>query len=96
MSMISTENHFEQQTHSGGLRSALTIVVTALLTLVLVPSVALLVSYLAGGAATSTILFVYLFALLLNGPFLLAALTLTIGVVAMPRIISHVVHHGHA
>ncbi len=96
MSMITADNHFETERHSNGYRFALTFVVTGLLTLVGVPAVALAISYLAGGAATSTILFVYLFAILTNGPFLLAAIALMAGAFVVPRVISSVGHHQHA
>jgi hypothetical protein len=93
MSMIFSETHFaethaETQRYSGGFHFALTVLATAIATLILVPAAALTMSYLAGGAATSTILFVYLFAFLTNGPFLLALLAITAGAFAMPRVIS--------
>lgn len=97
MSMMITRSHAEAaQSHPGALRFALTILATALLTLFLIPAAALCLSYLAGGAATSTILFVYLSSFLPNGAFLLAALAFTIGALALPRMISQVSTHGHA
>jgi hypothetical protein len=96
MSMIVAENHFETAPRSNGYRFAFTFVMSALLTLVGVPAVALAISYVAGGAATSMILFVYLFAILTNGPFLLAALAVMAGAVALPRLMSGVAQHQHA
>jgi|GEM_PF-4172486 len=99
MSMIFSETHFaeahaETQRHSGGFRLAFTVVATALFTLILLPSAALTMSYLAGGAATSTILFVYLLAFLTSGPFLLA-LAVTAAVFAMPLLIATVDRHSN-
>jgi hypothetical protein len=82
---------------SFGLRAVIKGLSVALLTLILVPAAALSLSYLAGGAATSTILFVYLFALLTNGAFLMAALALLAGALFLPRVFAHRTHHyGHA
>ncbi len=95
MTMIVANDHFETS-HAAGFRFAFTVMATALVTLIGVPALALLVSYVAGGSATSTILAVYLFAILTNGPFLLAAVAILTGLVAMPRLISSVAHHQHA
>jgi hypothetical protein len=96
MTMTTTQTHTEAQHNAGGLYFAFTVLATAVLTLILLPAAVLGVSYVAGGAATSTILFVYLFALFTNGPFLLAGLAITAGAVAMPRLVSSLYHHDHA
>jgi hypothetical protein len=96
MTMMNTQTHTQAQHQTGGLHFAFTVLATAVLTLILVPAAVLGVSYIAGGAATSTILFVYFFALFTNGPFLLAGLAITAGAVAMPRLVSNLYHHGHA
>ncbi len=92
MSMM-TEAYPSTKTDCIGLRSAFTGLSVALLTLILVPVAALSLSYLAGGAVTSTILFVYLFALLTNGAFLLAALVLLAMALILPRALSNLTHH---
>ncbi len=93
---MSTHTHTETQTQTGGLHFALTVVATALLTLILIPAAALGLSYLAGGAATSSILFVYIFALFTNGPFLVASFLIAAGTFAMPRLVLNLAHHDHA
>ncbi len=94
MSMILTKNHLEAPRRTG-LQFAFTIVATALLTMVLVPGAAIAISYAAGGAATSSILCVYLFALLTNGPILITGLALTIGTLVAPRVVCSLAHHKH-
>jgi hypothetical protein len=95
MSMINTHSEIQTPPPTGTLRFAFSVLATAALTLLLVPAAALGISYLAGGAATSTILLVYVFALFTNGPFLLAGLAITAGAVAMPRLVSNLYHSGH-
>jgi hypothetical protein len=96
MSMILAETHFQTPRQTNRLRFAFTVVATALLTMILVPAAALAISYMAGGAATSTILFVYLFALLTNGPFAVMGIALIVGAIAMPRLVSGLAQHRHA
>jgi hypothetical protein len=92
---MSAHTHTETQNQTGGLYFAFAVVATAVLTLILVPAAALGLSYLAGGAATSSILFVYFFALFTNGPFLVASFLIAAGTFAMPRLVSNLAHHDH-
>jgi hypothetical protein len=96
MTMLTTQTHSEAQHQTGAFQFLLTVLATAVLTVILVPAAVLGVSYIAGGAATSAILFVYLFALFTNGPFLVASLLIAAGAVAMPRLVSNLAHHTHA
>jgi hypothetical protein len=92
MSMILADTHFEAPRQTSGFHFAFTVAATALLTMVLVPAAALAISYMAGGAATSAILFVYLFAFLTNGPFVVTGIALLAGTIAMPRLVSGLSH----
>ncbi|WP_152428300.1 hypothetical protein [Methyloferula stellata] len=93
---MSAQTHTETRNHTGGLHFAFTVAATAVLTLILVPTAALGLSYLAGGAATSSILFVYIFALFTNAPFLVASFLIAAGTFAMPRLVANLAHHDHA
>jgi len=95
MSMTIADSHIEAPHQLGAGRFAFTFLATALAALIFVPSLALAISYLAGGAATSAILFVYLFAVLTNGPLFGVALALTIGAAVWPAV-SYLWHQVHA
>jgi hypothetical protein len=87
MSMI-----FAEQSHQGGhfdgLRSIALSVAVSVLALIAIPVAALAVSYVAGGMATSTLLFVYVFAVLTNVPFLLGSLAVMTSAVALSRLVA--------
>jgi hypothetical protein len=93
---MSAQTHTETRSHTGALHFAFAVAATALLMLILVPAAALGLSYLAGGAATSSILFVYIFALFTNGPFLVASFLIAAGTFAMPRLVFNLTHQNHA
>lgn len=92
MTMISADTHFEPEHQAGALRFTFTVLATAILTLILAPAAALGISFIAGGSAASTILFVYIFALMANGPFLAAGVAILAGVFAMPRLVANLCH----
>ncbi len=92
---MSAHTHTETQ-QTGSLRFAFTVLATAILTLILLPAAVLGFSYLAGGAAASSILFVYIFALFTHGPLLVARFLLAAGLFATPRLVSNLAHHNHA
>lgn len=92
MTMMSANTHFETGHQAGALRFAFTVLATAILTLILVPAAVLGISYVAGGAAASSILFVYIFALMTNGPFLAAGVAILTGVFATPRLVANLCH----
>lgn len=94
--MMSAQTHMDTRNHIGGLHFVFAVVATAVLTMILVPAAALGLSYLAGGAATSSILLVYIFALFTNGPFLVASFLIAVGTFAMPRLVLNLTHHDHA
>jgi len=93
---MSAHTHTEMRHQTGSLQFALTVFATAVLTMILVPASVLGFSYLTGGVAASSILFVYIFALFTNGPFLAASFLIATGVFAMPRLVSNLAHHHHA
>ncbi len=93
---MSAHTHTEIGHHMSGFKFALTVMATAVLTMILVPAAVLGFSYLAGGMAASSILFVYIFALFTNGPFLAASFLIATGALAMPRLVSNLAHHDHA
>ena len=94
--MMSAHTHMDTRNPTGGLHFAFTVIATAVLTLILVLAAALGLRYLAGGAATSSILLVYIFALFTNGPFLVASFLIAAGTFAMPRLVLNLTHHDHA
>jgi hypothetical protein len=94
--MMTTENQSVSHHQMGGLKFTLTVMATAVFTMILVPAAVLGFSYLAGGLAASSILFVYIFALFTNGPFLAASFLIATAVLAMPRLVSNFTHHHHA
>jgi len=95
MSMALAETRFEAPRETSSFHVAFTIVATALLAMILVPAAMLAISYAAGGAVTSTILLVYLFALLSNAPFAVTGMALFAGAIwaleqaRLRRILSH-------
>jgi hypothetical protein len=93
MSMTIADTHIDAPHRSNAGHFPFIVLSTALVTLVLVPGLAIAISYLAGGAATATVLFVYLFAGWSNGPFLCAAVALTVGAAAWLAV-SHWTHHS--
>ncbi len=91
---MSAHTHSDNGHNMSGINFALTVVATAILTMILVPAAVLGFSYLTGGAAASSILFVYIFALFTNGPFLVASFLIATGALAMPRLVSNLAHHA--